>query len=137
MVGYQIFNRFDESGEDLVLRPECRSTTAQAVAGFTCGSNPTLKTGTRVIVRDIPETSYSNDNRQVTILRSGYYSSLDSALEEQDTCPDHATDPTCPNIEFFNSCFWKSDTQKFFIITIFSLAYFFFVFHFYFSLFLN
>ena len=84
------------------LIAECRSISAQAIAGFTCGSNPSLKTGTRVVVPDVPDTPYT-DERQVTILRKGYYNQFFNTLSGQEKCPNHSTNSVCPNILFFQS----------------------------------
>ena len=100
MDDHHIFNHFDESGAEVKLIAECRSISAQAMSGFTCGSHPSLKTGTRVVVPNVPETSYYSDERQVTILRDGHYNEFDYAMKQ---CPNHSTDPVCPNIVFFQS----------------------------------
>jgi len=72
--------------------------------GFTCGSNPTLKTGTKIVVREISSTGY-NDNRAIKILRSGRYTSLESDLTSQSDCPDHENTTYCPNIQhFYDGC---------------------------------
>ena len=101
MDDHHIFNHFDNSGDDLTLVPECRSVSAQAMAGFTCGTDPTLEEGTLVIVPNVPKTGYTDDERQVTILREGHYKGFYTALEKQ--CPSHGTDAVCDNIEFFKS----------------------------------
>ena len=102
-VDYHIFNHFHEYGvEDLILVPECRLISANPMPGFTCGSNPTLKIGTKIVVRDIPSTGYSYDNRKIKILRSGRYTSLEDDLKDQSACPDHATTDYCPNIKQFH-----------------------------------
>ena len=85
----------------MTLVPECRLTTAPAMPGFTCGSDSTLKTQTKMVVRGIPITDY-NDNREIKILKSGRYTSLETALEGQSDCPDHATVAECPNIQQFH-----------------------------------
>merc|ERR1711953_707375 len=104
-VGYNIFNHFHESGnDDLTLVPECRLISANPMPGFTCGSNPTLKTGTKIVVREISSTGY-NDNRAIKILRSGRYTSLESDLTSQSNCPDHENTTYCPNIQhFYDGC---------------------------------
>ena len=104
-VGYNIFNHFHESGnDDLTLVPECRLISANPMPGFTCGSNPTLKTGTKIVVREISSTGY-NDNRAIKILRSGRYTSLESDLTSQSDCPDHENTTYCPNIQhFYDGC---------------------------------
>ena len=102
MNDHHIFNHFDDSGAEMELIAECRSISAEAMAGFTCGSNPSLKSGTRVVVPDVPETSYT-DTRHVTILRKGYYNTFVTALAGQEKCPNHSTDPVCPDILFFQS----------------------------------
>ena len=105
-VGYHIFNHFYESeNDDLILVPECRLIVANPMPGFTCGSNPTLKMGTKIIVRDIPSTGYVYDDRTIKILKSGRYSSLESALRRQKDCPEHGTTADCPNIQqFYDGC---------------------------------
>ena len=102
MDDHHIFNHFDNSGAEMTLVAECRSTSARAMAGFTCDSDPSLETGTRVVVPNVPQTAY-DDDRQVTILRQGHYKELVDALAGQEECPLHGTDPTCPNILFFQS----------------------------------
>ena len=72
------------------------------MAGFTCGTNPSLEEGTRVVVPNVPETGYT-DERQVTILREGHYKEFFTALAGQEQCPNHSTDAVCPNILFFQS----------------------------------
>ena len=87
------------------LVSECRSISAQAMAGFTCGTDPTLENGTRVVVPNVPATRYSNDDRKVTILRKGHYSEFFTALAGQEKCPYHSYDPVCDPILFFqNGC---------------------------------
>ena len=85
----------------MALVPECRSNTAPTMPGFTCGSDPTLRTDTKMVVRGIPATGY-NDNREIKILRSGRFTSLETALQGQSDCPDHATVAECPNIQQFH-----------------------------------
>ena len=72
------------------------------MAGFTCGTDPSLIEGTRVVVPNVPETGYT-DERQVTILREGHYNEFFTALDGQQQCPNHSTDAVCPNILFFQS----------------------------------
>ena len=72
------------------------------MAGFTCGTDPSLIEGTRVVVPNVPETEYT-DERQVTILREGHYNEFFTALAGQQQCPNHSTDAVCPNILFFQS----------------------------------
>ena len=73
--------------------------------GFTCGSDPTLRTNTKIVVPGISKTGYDNDHREIKILKYGRYSSLKSDLAAQSSCPDHGTAATCPNIEhFFDGC---------------------------------
>ena len=93
-----IFNHFDTSEGKMKLVAECRSISAQAMAGFTCGSNPTLESGTRVVVPNVPETYYTDD-RKVTILKEGDYSEFEKVLATYKKCP--YDDPTCDNISFF------------------------------------
>ena len=85
----------------MALVPECRSITAPTMPGFTCGSDPTLRTDTKMVVRGIPATGY-NDNREIKILKSGRFTSLETALQGQSDCPDHATVAECPNIQQFH-----------------------------------
>ena len=85
----------------MALVPECRSITAPTMPGFTCGSDPTLRTDTKIVVRGIPATGYS-DNREIKILKSGRFTSLETALQGQSDCPDHATVAECPNIQQFH-----------------------------------
>jgi len=101
-LGYHIFNHFHETANDgLILVPECRLITANPMPGFTCGTNPTLKTGTKIVVPTISSTGYE-DNRKIKILKSGRYSSLKSDLDRQSECPDHATTADCPFIQQFH-----------------------------------
>ena len=97
-----IFNHFDTSEGKMKLVAECRSISAQAMAGFTCGSDPSLQTGTRVVVPNVPATRYSNDDRKVTILKKGDYYKCFAALAGHEDCPLY-DDATCPNILFFQS----------------------------------
>ena len=85
----------------MALVPECRSNTAPTMPGFTCGSDPQLRTDTKMVVRGIPATGY-NDNREIKILKSGRFTSLETALRGQSDCPDHATVAECPNIQQFH-----------------------------------
>ena len=56
------------------------------------------------MVRDIPTNGYV-DNRQVKILKSGRYASLESDVERQSKCPDHATVDDCPFMQqFYDGC---------------------------------
>lgn len=101
---YHIFNHFDDSGEEIALIPECRSISAQPMAGFTCGSNPSLVNGTQVVVPNIPVTGYTDD-RQITILKKGFYNDFVTAVKGYEKCPNHSTDTECKNILFFqNGC---------------------------------
>ena len=43
-----IFNHFYENSGELQLIAECRSYVADPTPGFTCGNDPSLKTGTEV-----------------------------------------------------------------------------------------
>ena len=86
------------------LVPECRSISAQAMAGFTCGTDPTLESGTLVVVPKVPTTKYTDDDREVTILKKENYNEFFKALAAHEDCPVHG-DATCPNISFFqNGC---------------------------------
>lgn len=99
--GHHIFNHFDETHGSLTLVPECRSTTARPMPGFTCGSDPTLEEGTKIVVNNIPTTGYPDD-RKITILKSGRYSSLEADLAGQYDCPKHGTEAYCPDIKQFH-----------------------------------
>ena len=57
------------------------------MAGFTCGTDPSLIEGTRVVVPNVPETEYT-DERQVTILREGHYKEFFTALAGQEQWPN-------------------------------------------------
>jgi len=100
---YHIFNHFDNSGAELKLVPECRSISAQAMAGFTCGTDPSLEHGTRVVLPNVPTTDYYNDDRKVTILKKEHYTECLKALAGQEECLDHSSNTVCPNILFFQS----------------------------------
>ena len=104
-VGYHIFNHFHESGnDDLILVPECRLISANPMPGFTCGAEPTLKTGTKIVLRNKPYTGYA-DHRTIKILKSGRYTALEKDLKDQSACPDHETTDYCPNIQqFYDGC---------------------------------
>ena len=108
MAGYEIFNHFHHGDErDLILVPECRLISAPPLPGFTCGSDATLETGTKVVVPKIPITGYDDDDRKIKILKTGRYTSLEKDLTEQSKCPDHGTyiDNECPKIHhFFDGC---------------------------------
>ena len=98
---FSIFNHFDESGTEMVLVPECRWKNAPDMPGFTCGSDPSLRTGTKIVVRGVPETQYENDNRQVKLLQNHRYNDLSTALNGQSECPNH-DDNYCATIDHFN-----------------------------------
>merc|ERR1711868_299777 len=83
------------------LVSECRSISAEAMAGFTCGTDPTLENGTRVVVPNVPTTGYHADDREVTILKKGDYHGFLTALASQEKCPVHGDDATCDPILFF------------------------------------
>ena len=97
MENYHIFNHFDERG-DLSLIPECRSTSAADMPGFTCGDDPTLRTGTKVVVNGVPHSgSWKNwDPREMRILKKTHYEEVKRKLK---ICPE--TEETCENIEEF------------------------------------
>ena len=85
----------------MVLVPECRWKNAPDMPGFTCGSDPSLRTGTKIVVRGVPETQYENDNRQVKLLQNHRYNDLSTALNGQSECPNH-DDNYCATIDHFN-----------------------------------
>ena len=101
MENYSIFNHFVESATVMDLVPECRSKIAPDMPGFTCGSDPTLRTGTKIVVRGVPETNFENDNRQVKLLKTDSYDGLEDALNGQSECPDHDGNH-CATINHFN-----------------------------------
>ena len=68
--GHRIFNHFNfASVEDahqnrtLELVPECRKIDDSPTPGFSCGTDTRLKSGTEVVIPNVPETGYSFDNR--------------------------------------------------------------------------
>ena len=102
MENYSIFNHFvGLANAEMVLVPECRSISAPDMPGFTCGSDPDLRNGTKIVVRGVPETHNKNDNRQVKLLKSDQYTDLSTALDGQSECPNHE-DNYCATIDHFN-----------------------------------
>ena len=105
MDNFSIFNHFDESESGVALVPECRSNSAPVTPGFTCGSDPTLTSGTTIVVRGVPvidDESTITDERRVKLLLTGRYGELEAAL--QSSCPDH-DDNECETIDYFqNGC---------------------------------
>ena len=104
--GYHIFNHFhfstDNSGaSELKLVPECRPVTAAITPGFTCGVDTTLKTGTEVVIPNVPVTGYNFDARSVKLLKTGKYASLETALDSHKLCEDEPERYTCENIDHF------------------------------------
>ena len=68
--GHRIFNHFNfasvEDGHQnrtLELVPECRKIDDSPTPGFSCGTDTRLKSGTEVVIPNVPETGYSFDNR--------------------------------------------------------------------------
>merc|ERR1712131_252864 len=77
-----IFNHFYEnSNGELQLIAECRSIAAEPTAGFTCGNDPSLLTGTEVF---IPKriVQRRRDERKTTILRQDQHLLLQGLLKE-------------------------------------------------------
>ena len=100
--GHSIFNHFDTSESGTVLVPECRSIDAPPMPGFTCGYDPSLRTGTKIVVQDVArinETGIS-DQRQVKLLKREHYEDLKSDLATQTDCPDHGNQ--CDTIDHFS-----------------------------------
>ena len=113
--GFSIFNHFDES-ESGILVPECRSIDAPPMPGFTCGSDPTLRKGTKIVVRDVPDLGDEiTDNRQVKLLKSDRYEDLKSDIETQSDCPNHE-DNQCATIDHFSDGCASYDTIDGFVI---------------------
>ena len=103
---YHVFNHFDVD-DDFKLIPECRSQNADPSPGFTCGSNPTLETGTKLVVKKVPDsgTLKGMDKRKVTLLKHADYEAVQEKLK---TCPKE--EDKCENIvEFKNGC---SETRE-------------------------
>ena len=100
MQDYFIFNHFVGAATEMVLVPECRSIFAPDMPGFTCGSDPSLRKGTKIVVRGVPETGYANDNRQVKLLKADSYNDLSAALLGQSECPNHQNN-YCATIDHF------------------------------------
>ena len=104
MENFSIFNHFVESESGMALVPECRNTDAPAMSGFTCGSDPDLETGTKIVVRGVPEIHNQNGGRRVKLLKSDQYTDLSTALDGQSECPNHQ-DNYCATINHFhNGC---------------------------------
>ena len=115
MEGFSIFNHFDES-ESGILVPECRSIDAPPMPGFTCGSDPRLRTGTKIVVRDVPDLGDDiTDNRQVRLLKSDRYEDLKSDIEIQSDCPNHE-DNQCATIDHFSDGCASTDIVDGFVI---------------------
>ena len=88
----------------MVLVPECRKIDAPDMPGFTCGSDPSLEAGTKIVVRGVPETHNQNGGRRVKLLKSDQYTDLSTALDGQSECPNHQ-DNYCATINHFhNGC---------------------------------
>ena len=102
MPNYSIFNHFveletEESRTEMVLVPECR-IGAPDMPGFTCGSDSSLS-GSKIVVRGVPETDFGNDNRQVKLLKTYRYKDLPNNLQSE--CPNHEEND-CATIDHFS-----------------------------------
>ena len=100
--GYQIFNHFHfPADQALELVPECRAIVADLTAGFTCGTDTRLATGTEVVIPNVPTTGYDFDTRAVKLLKKGKYQLLETALDSHKLCEDEPEHYTCDNIDHF------------------------------------
>jgi len=95
-----IFNHFHEnSNGELQLIAECRSKDDEPTPGFTCGNDPTLRTGTEVF---IPKriVQRRRDERKTTILQPEKHLMLQALLGKHSNCP--LTGGQCDPIKLFN-----------------------------------
>ena len=82
--------------------------------GFTCGSDPTLRIGAKIVVRDVPDTGYNSDDRKVKLLKNEDYEDLKSDLATQTDCPNHGNQ--CETIGRFSDGCASSDNVDGFVI---------------------
>ena len=81
--------------------------------GFTCGSDPTLETGTKIVIKNVPTTGYSFDHRLVNILKTGQHGDLENALTSYKDCPTGNRHATCEPIQLFqNGCHATTGTRS-------------------------
>ena len=101
---YHIFNHFDGSGKKLI--PECRpNSAAKDQPGFTCGFDPMLKTGSRVIIAGIPRNQHlRKDTRKIRLLGKDHYDDMRVDLDtlENDSCKNDSSVLRCPTINTFS-----------------------------------
>ena len=101
---YHIFNHFDRSDNKLI--PECRpNSAAKDQPGFTCGFDPMLKTGSRVVIKKIPahpSSRFFDDPRKITLLGETRYDAMTADLLNIEKCKDDTSVSNCPTIDQFS-----------------------------------
>ena len=107
--GHRIFNHFHFTADSvrgfnqtLQLVPECRQIDADITAGFTCGTDTQLLTGTDVVIPNVPVTAYGFDSRTIKLLKKSKYHSLTTALETHKLCEEEPENYTCNAINHFS-----------------------------------
>lgn len=83
---HHIFNHFYDNDGELELVAECRPKWAEPMPGFTCGTDPSLMTGTNVY---IPKRAVQKqmDTRRESILRTDDNQTLLRLLNKHTNCP--------------------------------------------------